>query len=474
MARIDALSEMARVEGQAKIRADELSMTLALQKQSLADSAKLPSDAGAIARMTDIRVQAEQAGMSQIQRIETDASKQVFEVWAAEYEALSKLPWDQARIVGEADAAIQAIEAEKASRIAEINRQAYGKMEQQVSSFIDRVFLHAKSLKDVLDQLWTQMLDSFVKRLVTPMVANWLTGMNQMQTGAASGGRGILGGLMATLFGISASAGTSYAAAGAGGGSVTSAFGSYNGITALPLSMPSGLASSGGVGTVIGSGGQVIAGGVTVPTGGASTSMLARLLAELPMFELAGALGGGMLAYRGFKSGSPLEGAAGGALAGFSLGGPIGAALGAWVGTILGFLGRGAAKEKATSLFQQYQEQERDLYHKYQHHEVEYDSAVSGEEQIGTAGDYALTHAGLGKWGRRGAENLDSQTAMYLAAIEKIQDQRDTRTDLIGAMTVPEFSEGGFAASVLRRADGHQLAWIKPEEFVFRPEATRY
>ena len=207
----------------------------------------------------------------------------------------------------------KAIEAEKASKIAEINRQAYEKMEQQVSSFIDRVCLHAKSLKDVLDQLWTQILDSFVKRLVTPMVTNWLTGMNQMQAGAATGGRGILGALMATLFGIPASAGMSYAAAGAGGGSVTSGFGSYNGITALPLSMPSGLASSGGVGTVIGSGGQVIAGGVTVPTGGASTSMLARLLAELPMFELAGALGGGMLAYRGFKSGSPLEGAAGGA-----------------------------------------------------------------------------------------------------------------------------------------------------------------
>ena len=41
-------------------------------------------------------------------------------------------------------------------------------------------------------------------------------------------------------------------------------------------------------------------------------------------------------------------------------------------------------------------------------------------------------------------------------------------------MAVPEFSGGGLDALAFGRADGHRLAWIRPDEFVMRPEATRY
>jgi hypothetical protein len=109
---------------------------------------------------------------------------------------------------------MQKAEIEGARKAADEQRHMYDQLSQSIESFIERTFLHARSLADVWHQFLMQLLGSFVK-WVSQMVARALLGMRQVSTGQATGGGGILGQILGGVFGVG----------GGGGGMAAAGFG---------------------------------------------------------------------------------------------------------------------------------------------------------------------------------------------------------------------------------------------------------
>jgi hypothetical protein len=316
-----------------------------------------------------------------------------------------------------------------------------------------------------------QTLGSFVK-WISQMLAHWLTGIRQATAGAGGGGGGgLLGGLLGGIFGLGG-AGVS-PAMGMAGTAMATGWAGQAGQAALPVGM----------------GGMALAGGGGIPSavGGAAQGTLGQLafhpgqfLAGLPtMLAGMGILGGVSLA----GGGGPVRGALGGALVGGGiglglyslglLGGPWGlvfAGIGAAIGGLVGLFRRGGQKRKASALEQQFEFGANDLLEQFKQFKIDYESALAGMQELIAQGQQTLTSAGLGRWGRQGAEGLTRTIQDEIRALEALQKQREARAVLMAGMTIPEFAAGGPVG--FRTADGAILGLIHPGEFVMRREAV--
>jgi len=244
--------------------------------------------------------------------------------------------------------------------------------------------------------------------------------------------------------------------------------------------------------------------GAGIPTvaGGASTGLLGRLAFGGPSALrgiqiggvapgvggfvipgtaiLAGGVGIGLAtlpgAYRsGSIAGGALGGAASGAMIGFAFGGPIGAVFGAELGALLGWIGRGKAKRKATAIEVPFEQAASDLFEQFKKHEVDFESVVGGLELLIQQGQQAELSAGLGKWGKKGAENLTKIITDLIAAVQNLQKQRETNAGGLSGMTIPEYAIGGQVLGARFQGSGLGqgiLAFLHPGEFVMRREAV--
>jgi hypothetical protein len=226
-------------------------------------------------------------------------------------------------------------------------------------------------------------------------------------------------------------------------------------------------------------------GGATQGTLGALAFHPGQVLAGLPtMLAGMGILGGIGLA----GGGGPVRGALGGALAGGGigfglyslglLGGPWGlvaAGIGAAIGALVGLFRRGGQKKKATGLEQGFEFAANDLFEQFKQFKIDYDSALAGMQELIGQGQQTLTSAGLGRWGRQGAENLTRVIQDEIRALEALEKQREARTTLMAGMTIPEFAIGGSVSGFGTRGSGLGngiLAILHPGEFVMRQQAV--
>ena len=99
--------------------------------------------------------------------------------------ALKNLPPVVRELTAEYDLANEAMvrDMKAQDEAAKKAQQNLEQMAGQIESFIDRVFLTARSLSDVFHQFLMQILGSFVK-WISQMLASWLTGIRQATAGA--------------------------------------------------------------------------------------------------------------------------------------------------------------------------------------------------------------------------------------------------------------------------------------------------
>lgn len=350
------------------------------------------------------------------------------------------------------------------------------KTAQGIESFIDRVFLQARSLSDVFHQFLMQLLGNFVK-WVSHMIANALLGMKQIQ-GSAAGGGGFWGSLLGGILGIGGAAGGLPASAATTGaaGLAASGFspGSIGTLATLPMSGLSQSSIAAGMPTVIGAGGNVVmGGGVPTSAGGAATGFSA-MAQQLGMMGALGLISGG-LAIAGGSAG-PIRGAIGGGMAGLGAAlmvaapfGPLGLAIigiSAAVGTLVGFIKHGRAKRKAAEAEQEYEFAANALYDQYKKWQIDYDTALGGMQGLISQGQQDLTHRGLGGAGQAGANNLTMVIQNEIRALDELRRQREQSAQFMAGMSLPEFAFGGPVSK------GGILAVLHPGEFVMQKSAV--
>ncbi|MBZ5545576.1 MAG: hypothetical protein LAO07_18180, partial [Acidobacteriia bacterium] len=434
-------------------RAAEAAKTFATHQQQLA--VQLSASSGALQALHNLQEQEKAAEDLLAAKSDADAAIRVAGLHDVTAAIKDQVEAQQAQIE------IQQESARKA-------KEVYEKTAQSIESFIDRVFLTARSVSDVLHQFLMQSLGSLTK-WVSQMLASWLTGIKQM-SGAGPGGGGILGSLLAGVFGIGGGGGGSGALTSAlafgGGGSALSLPGGGT-IQGVSGGLDAGAISAFGAAAPLISGSQVLTGGaIPKALGGATSGIFGNAafgaLTPQSIFTLAltkGMLGGTLLS-QAYNTGNPLEGAAGGYLA-------SGGILGAVVGAILGMFGRGRAKEKAAGLEQGFEFAADDLYKQFYQHQVDYDSALQGMQTLIDQGRQKLLGAGLGRWGEQGAQNLTRVIQDEVRALEELEKQREATTANIAGLTLPEFLSGGPVLS-----NGFQLpgggipAILHPDEWV--------
>jgi hypothetical protein len=376
---------------------------------------------------------------------------------------------------------IQKTTIDQAREMARAQQQAVTETASKIESFIDRVFLTAKSLSDVFHQFLMQILGSFVK-WASRMIADAMAGMKQAQSG---GGGGIFGSLLGGLFGIGSGA---VSAAGAPG-QVSSVGGIANlglgsSFAGISQSTISSVISGGGGGTGI----PAAAGGATKGffgqlafNKGAFLDSIAPLAAGLGLTggigllahaggPLSGALGGGLAAVSGIALAGGLFGSVGG-IAGMAaaFSNPIsaivvGAALG--IGALIGAIGRGKAKREAATAQDQYAAQAREFVKDFRSRQIDYESALNSLTALLADAEQRLPL--IGKPGRNAAHYLESIWPDYIRQIDELQKQRDAAAQVLGGMSLPEFSIGG----AVPRLNGGILAVLHPGEFVMRRSAV--
>jgi len=408
-----------------------------------------------------------------------------FEEWQTRTEALmqAKIDADEAvRKAGlktineivDADVDATQMQIELAQKAREAQEHALTATAEKIESFIDRVFLTARSLSDVFHQFLTQLLGSFVK-WVSQMIAEWLRGAKQLSTGQATGG-GILGSILRGMFGFgSAGEGTAAASFGGlplpGGGVIQGVTGGVSAGAITPFGGGSEMT------TLVGAGGNVLVGaGIPKVAGGAGG------MAALTSLATGGLLLGGAAGLsRAWTAGGPITGALAGAGIGLGLGflatgaffGPIGlaiAGIAAGIGALIGMFGRGKAKRKATAIEVPYEQAAAELFDQYKQHELDFESAVGGLEALIAQGQQAELSAGLGKWGRKGSENLTRIIEDLIRAVQNLEKQRQINAAIIGGITIPEFALGGPVG--FRMPGGGIFAIVHPGEFVMRRDAV--
>jgi hypothetical protein len=150
-------------------------------------------------------------------------------------------------------------------------------------------------------------------------------------------------------------------------------------------------------------------------------------------------------------------------------------AIGALVGGLIGMFRRGRQKRKAAGLEQGFEFAANDLFEQFKQFKIDYESALSGMQALISQGQESLTSAGLGRWGRQGAENLTRVIQDEIRALEALQKQREARATFMAGMTIPEFAVGGQVPGLGTRGSGLGggiLAILHPGEFVMRQQAV--
>ena len=316
-----------------------------------------------------------------------------------------------------------------------------------IESFIDRVFVQARSISDVFHQFLMQMLSSFVK-WISQMLAGWLSGIK----GLTGQGTGMGGGLFGSLLGSLFRGGSALSGAATGQTMTTGIEGAFTG------SLPSGAIG------VWGGGSSLTAASSAIPSaaGGSSTGMLGSLgSAGPPGWIAAAAMATYMTLKRAWTAGSPVTGAIGGMMTGDL-------SIAPFLGALLGSFGRGRLKNRAAGLEQGFETAANDLYDQFKKFKVDYESALSGLQALIAQGQQTLTSSGLGKWGRLGAENLARSIQQEIDAVKILQKHREANAAVMAGMTVPEFQLGGLVSS----GNGGILALLHPGEFVMRQAAV--
>jgi hypothetical protein len=118
-------------------------------------------------------------------------------------------------------------------------------------------------------------------------------------------------------------------------------------------------------------------------------------------------------------------------------------AIGALVGGLIGMFRRGRQKRKAAGLEQGFEFAANDLFEQFKQFKIDYESALSGMQALILQGQQSLTSAGLGRWGRQGAQNLTRVIQDEIRALQALEKQREARATLMAGMTIPEFHSGG-------------------------------
>ena len=230
---------------------------------------------------------------------------------------------------------------------------------------------------------------------------------------------------------------------------------------------------------------------------GGSTDATARALRTKQFLQSMGLFAamtaGDALLQRAIYAGGPVKGAIGGGLVGlaaggylallsskiaFALAGPIGAAIGLGVGLFLGIRGRGKAKRRATAIEEDFMRRAQQVVKEYKSFRVAFQPAISQIEALKLRGVQTLTQAGLGRAGRRGAENLAFHIDRLAREVRNLQRQRDMTFGQLQEFVLPEFQLGGPVSAFLRgrrlrSARGGMLALLHAGEFVLRREAVQ-
>jgi hypothetical protein len=242
------------------------------------------------------------------------------------------------------------------------------------------------------------------------------------------------------------------------------------GLTTLPI-------DTSNLGLIAGLPTQLSTGGIPAAAGGASGGALGQLAfgkitpdTVLQLLTLGTAVGGLGLLASAWKSGGIVKGAGGGALLGWSIAGPLGAAVGLWIGGILGWIRRGQAKEQATAIEQQFEFASQDLLKQFKQYQVDYESALAGMQALILQGQQSELTAGLGKWGKKGAQNLAYSIGEDIRNLQELQRQRQMAAQVLQGMSIPEFQAGGLVG--FRMADNQVLAILHRGEYVMRREAV--
>ena len=354
---------------------------------------------------------------------------------------------------------ILAVQAEANAKIVRENQKVFDKMGKNIDTFVERVGRGAKNFGEVWKRMQNEVTLSFAK-FTLRLLSRWLLSVKEMK---AITERGIFG----ALFNLGRHI------PGIGGFFDFIANGSFrrNAATATPQ--------------------------IPDPKGGSTSVTRAQLLASLGQAGVlaAGTTGFGLLLgaarrggpVRGGIGGALLGGAVGTAIAGVALksllggliyGGPFGAVVGAIIGGALGILGRGKAKRRATAIEEDFMRRAQQVVKEYKSFQVAFEPAISQVEALRLRGVQTLTQAGLGRAGRRGAENLTFHIDRLAREVRNLQRQRDMTFGQLQEFVLPEFQLGGPVSAFLRgrrlrSARGGMLALLHAGEFVLRREAVQ-
>jgi len=183
------------------------------------------------------------------------------------------------------------------------------------------------------------------------------------------------------------------------------------------------------------------------------------------------ASGGLFLGLTGVNRGSPLLGALGGAAAGFAFGGPIGAAIGAIAGLLGGVFSRGKKKRQASHIAEAGFAEMRGIVEQFRRFQIDFESALAQVNAIWEQMQAAWRQLG-GSILRRSVRGELPEFSQIVGELKQLQSARDTRTQLMTALPVPEFQSGGLVRGV-NAHDGRLLAFLHAGEAVLNRRAVQ-
>ena len=345
------------------------------------------------------------------------------------------------------------------AKILRENQKVFDKMGKNIDTFVERVGRGAKNFGEVWKRMQNEVTLSFAK-FTLRLLSRWLLSVKEMR---AITERGIFG----ALFNL----GKDIPVIGRIFDFIANGSFRRNAATATPQ--------------------------IPDPKGGSTSVTRAQLLASLGQAGVlaAGTTGFGLL-LGAARRGGPIRGGIGGALLGGAVstaiagvalksllggliyGGPFGAVVGAIIGGALGIRGRGKAKRRATAIEEDFMRRAQQVVKEYKSFQVAFEPAISQIEALRLRGVQTLTQAGLGRAGRRGAENLSFHIDRLAREVRNLQRQRDMTFGQLQEFVLPEFQLGGPVSAFLRgrrlrSARGGMLALLHAGEFVLRREAVQ-
>jgi hypothetical protein len=409
---------------------------------------------------------------------------------------------ERARVAFAIDAEAQRMEVFRAA--AEEQARAIEQYGHDLESLFDRTIGSARSAKEALANIWRELAREWKSQIFQQIAQATFPGA---RGGNSSGG--LLGSIIPGLGGI-------FSGSSSGGGTFGS--GPVNGDPRV-LSFSGGSASDLAFGSALASGGLSAAAAVPLGFGGAispattpaTTAALFGLPATTPTGTVLGSLGLGAiapalpaagLALAGIgtfaRGRGPIAGAAigagigigglalaGGLLApslglGFgagallglgSLGGPVGLAIAgvaAGIGALFGLSGRGKDKVHDTQIENAGFAQIKQLVADYERHRRDYASTFDAMFDVHEDIQAAFVRS-------QSRRNEQFWFDRYLEHIGRIEDERNRRRQVLGALPLPEFHEGGFVgfAGWAQRASGEVPAVLRRGEYVMQESAVQ-